>query len=610
MYKIYPKPKQITEYYGSFSLEQTIKVENNCFNNLDCELRSIFNDYVNEPGNVFFILNDKLEQEEYKLLVLENKIEIEASTSSGAYYALKTLKQLKSGTKILTASISDKPDLKIRGLMLDISRTKVIKLSELKKVVDLLSDLKYNHLELYVEGFSFEYKSFPHQLRFKNYISLQDYLAAEEYANAHFIDFVPNQNGFGHMMDWLNEEEFHHLAESPEGFTIWGSHRDATTLDPTNVESVSFVKKLYKDMLPHTKSRFFNMNFDEPYELGHGKSKDLCDKTSIEDVYIDYLKTLAEEVRAYGKTPMLWGDVLIKSYESIKKLDKDMIFIDWGYSKNYDFESHAKELRKLNTKFVFAPGTSSWSSIAGRYDDMYYSIKNSASAAKKYGGLGIIVTDWGDIGHLQYLPFSYMGIIFSGLIGWSDANEKDILEYLSSMLGEKLSYVITELSKFTRFEGTYRDYGSRLFASILWSEKGTLDRTVTDLPDYFLKMMKNNLVDETCANNLQKLFINCSKILVDINPSLEKDEVQNSLFLLNVLLVINTKITKYLKGEQADFTDEINLLDAYSVRHKILFEQRNNKFGYEFSVLRIKLLQKTLGLLNERRQNEKDKKIN
>ena len=51
--------------------------------------------------------------------------------------------------------IDDYPDLKLRGVMLDISRSKVPTLSTLKKLVDKFATLKLNHLELYVEGFSF-----------------------------------------------------------------------------------------------------------------------------------------------------------------------------------------------------------------------------------------------------------------------------------------------------------------------------------------------------------------------------------------------------------------------------------------------------------------------
>ena len=49
-----------------------------------------------------------------------------------------------------------------------------------------------------------------------------------------------------------------------------------------------------------------------------------------------------------------------------------------------------------------APGTSTWSSIT-KIDDMMMTVKNSTTHTKLNHGLGVLMTDWGDMGHLQYL---------------------------------------------------------------------------------------------------------------------------------------------------------------------------------------------------------------
>ena len=82
------------------------------------------------------------------------------------------------------------------------------------------------------------------------------------------------------------------------------------------------------------------MNFDEPFELGKGKSKEACDKKGLGNVYLEYVLKAYEEVKKYKKIPMMWGDVLINHPELLKKLPKDMIFIDWGYDAFYPFEKN------------------------------------------------------------------------------------------------------------------------------------------------------------------------------------------------------------------------------------------------------------------------------
>ncbi len=537
-------------------------------------------------------------EEEYHLIIQEDRIQIISKTEKAAFYGLVTLKQLQSEQIIETQEIKDKPDLEVRGLMLDISRAKVLNVSSIKKIIDLVAELKYNHLELYVEGFSYEYKNIKEALADKNYLTQEEYLEVEKYAIEKYIDFVPNQNGFGHMSDWLALDKFKELAECPDGFEIWGSKRPPSTLDPTNPKSFELVKQMYEEMIPFTKSKYFNMNFDEPYELGHGKSKQECLKTSTEDVYIEYLEKLANVVRKYNKTPMIWGDVLVKHPDKISKLSKDIVFIDWGYNKAYDFVNHAKMLEELKVKYLLAPGTSTWSSITGRFIDMKETIENSTYASKKYHGLGILLTDWGDMGHLQYLPSSYLGFIYGAMLSWSGGTIEDAEKYLAIILNdETLAKVIVELSHYHELEGEYRDYGTRLFASIMWAEHG---RRQDDKVNFFLNRMKSNIISYEAVQKLHDLFIQEKNKLQNAKECLEKDEIKNAILLLETLLDINERLHSYLDNCIVNFDEPIKNLEKYLENHKKLWLARNIKEGYAFSANRINWLIEMLMCLDRK----------
>lgn len=537
-------------------------------------------------------------EEEYHLIIQEDRVQIISKTEKAAFYGLVTLKQLQSEQIIETQEIKDKPDLEVRGLMLDISRAKVLNVSSIKKIIDLVAELKYNHLELYVEGFSYEYKNIKEALADKNYLTQEEYLEVEKYAIEKYIDFVPNQNGFGHMSDWLALDKFKELAECPDGFEIWGSKRPPSTLDPTNPKSFELVKQMYEEMIPFTKSKYFNMNFDEPYELGHGKSKQECLKTSTEDVYIEYLEKLANVVRKYNKTPMIWGDVLVKHPDKISKLSKDIVFIDWGYNKAYDFVNHAKMLEELKVKYLLAPGTSTWSSITGRFIDMKETIENSTYASKKYHGLGILLTDWGDMGHLQYLPSSYLGFIYGAMLSWSSGTIEDAEKYLAIILNdETLAKVIVELSRYHELEGEYRDYGTRLFASIMWAEHG---KRQDDKVNFFLNRMKSNIISYEAVQKLHDLFIQEKNKLQNAKECLEKDEIKNAILLLETLLDINERLHSYLDNCIVNFDEPIKNLEKYLENHKKLWLARNIKEGYAFSANRINWLIEMLMCLDRK----------
>ena len=345
------------------------------------------------------ILDNK---EAYQILVDERGITISSTTEAGAFYSFMTLKQLITNDyKIPFVDIEDAPDLKIRGVMLDISRAKVPNIDTIKNIIKLLAELKYNHLELYIEGFSFETKKYPQVLRDHNYLTMAEYQEIEKFADEYFIDLVPNENGFGHMQDWLKEEEFKELAEVETLFEMWGSKRTSSTLDVTNPKSIELVKSLYDELLPLSKSNYFNMNFDEPFELGHGKSKEYCEKVGIGNAFVNYYLELDKHVRKYNKTPMIWGDVLLKHPEAIKRLPEDTIFIDWGYNVDYPYHENLKMLHEMGVKFMSAPATSTWGVITSRYLEMITTIRNACRYTKEYQGEGMLLTDWGDSGLLS-----------------------------------------------------------------------------------------------------------------------------------------------------------------------------------------------------------------
>jgi len=98
------------------------------------------------------------------------------------------------------------------------------------------------------------------------------------FLQGHFIDFVPNQNSLGHMMAWLATDQFKDLAECPSGYKIMGLMNMKGTIDPVDPRSIGLVTKMTDDLLPNFTSPNFNVNLDEPFELGKGKARKLASK--------------------------------------------------------------------------------------------------------------------------------------------------------------------------------------------------------------------------------------------------------------------------------------------------------------------------------------------
>ena len=539
MYNIYPKVKQQGHFDGYFSFLE-INLFCNKNKNVFIELEKICKLSIvpSEEANLRYIENSKLDEQEYEINIKETLIEVFASSDVGFYYATKTLKQILVDKEIKCGYIKDKPDLKVRGFMHDISRNKVPKLDTLKYIVDIMSDLKMNHFELYVEGFSFEYKSFARYLEDESYITVEEYKELEKYCNDRYIDLVPNQNGLGHMEQWLSKDEFKELAEAPEGIHLWGSWRPSSTLDVSNPKSIELVRQMYDDMLPISNSKYFNMNFDEPFELGLNKNKQRCLELGKGNVYLEFVEKAREIILKYNKTPLIWGDVLLNHDDVLDKVPKDMIFIDWGYDAQYPFDKTLKKVKDSNLRFMAAPASTSWCSLLTRTYDYLENISAAIWHTYEYQGEGVLLTDWGDIGHLQHLSATLAPLVYCGLLSYrvKHGTFKDLKYYLNKYIfkdeNNLAADVFMDAGSYLKYEPHYTDNGSVTFYSLVWVLKSFLDENPIE---YYKNRMKYNLYNFN-QFILMMDFFNQKKKEIDLCniDQLFKDEMKNSIAILEM----------------------------------------------------------------------------
>lgn len=408
---------------------------------------------------VEFVHCDSLSGEDHYITITQGGIKIGYAEPAGAFHAVSTLKQLikQYKTELPCMEIHDSPDFKNRGIMLDISRNKIPQMDTLFGLIDFMADLKLNQLQLYIEGFSFAYPSFPEAVKDGSPVTCEELKELGHYCSERFIDLVPNQNSFGHMEAWLAREEFRALAECEEGFSDYrGVHRPAGTLDPQAEGSIELVQRMTDDLLPCFTSEYFNVGCDETYELGKGKSRDISEKQGTGRVYLDYLMKIYKMVTARNKKMMFWGDIINQYPELVQELPKDAIAMEWGYEAEHPFEGNLSRYRSAGVPFYVCPGTSSWCSISGRVENMKANLLNAAVYGKKYGAQGYLTTDWGDYGHMQYQPISYPGFVYGASLSWNLKGNIDI------------------------------DIGAYLDEFIFMDEAGAMTQIIKDLGNYYL----------------------------------------------------------------------------------------------------------------------------
>jgi hypothetical protein len=364
----------------------------------------------------------------YELVIAPDGITITAHDEPGLFYGVCTLIRILGSSNapystLHALRIADWPDFPVRGVMLDVSRDKVPTLGTLLALVDMLAGWKINQLQLYTEH-TFAYRHHPEVWAKASPFTGQDILELDAYCRERHIELVPNQNSFGHMRRWLIQPRYAPLAEVEGDFdTPWGRHEGPFSLCPLDPGSLELVRSLYDELLPHFTSRTINVNCDETFDLGQGRSKDECERRGTGHVYLGFLLKIYDEVKARGYTMQFWGDIIIQHPDLIPELPKDAIALEWGYEATHPFDAHGAQYAAAGIPFYVCPGTSSWCSIAGRTDNALGNLLNAAENGLKHGATGYLNTDWGDSGHWQVLPISYLGLAAGAAYSWAlDAN--------------------------------------------------------------------------------------------------------------------------------------------------------------------------------------------
>ena len=355
----------------------------------------------------------------YRISINQDEILIIGQSEKGLFYGLLTLIQIIEQSKgnIPCLEIEDWPDFVHRGVMLDVSRNKVPLMTTLFSIIDMLSNWKINQLQLYTEH-TFAYSKYPEVWENASPLTAEEIQKLDQYCKDRFIDLVPNQNSFGHMIPWLTKWENRHLAEEPARTT-------PSSLCPIDPKSIEFLDGLYEELLPNFSSNYFHVGCDEVH-LGSGRSEQECSQLGIGNVYMNFLKKIHNLVEKHGKIMQFWGDEIIKFPELLKQVPLNSVVMEWGYEADHPFGENLEKYKTADLPVYVCPGTSSWNSVTGLADKGIANIRNAAEAGLKFQSEGFLNTDWGDNGHWQPLPVSFLGYMYGAGVSWGVEENKNI----------------------------------------------------------------------------------------------------------------------------------------------------------------------------------------
>ena len=429
----FPQPQKCDRIPGSFSCPEILcySVEDDALlpGLLAGKLAAPIELKNADPSPLTVIRNPNLEEEEYLLILSTSGIRLEAQSSQGTFRGIQTLSQILEYTsdRILPClRIEDRPALKRRGFMLDVSRCKVPSMDELFSLIDLLTLLKFNELQLYVEH-TFAFAEHSTVWAEASPFTAEEILQVDHYCGDRFIELVPNLNSFGHFERWLRHPPYKPLAECPDGFIRQEPFMEkdhGTTLKP-NKESLDFMDSLYAEYLPNFRSTHFNVGMDEPWELGQGWSQEKVRIEGKGQVYLKHLEGIRNLVEKHGRKMQFWADVLLEEPANAKLLPSSASPIIWGYEADHPFDQQAEVISACGLRFCLAPGTATWRSFSGRWPVVQSNLQSAVHNAVKHSAEGILLTSWGDCGNHQPWATLYPPVFLGAQLAWTGKSATD-----------------------------------------------------------------------------------------------------------------------------------------------------------------------------------------
>jgi hypothetical protein len=344
----------------------------------------------------------------YRLRVRSSAIEITAPSPAGLRHGLQTLTQLTSASgRVPALDVEDQPDFRDRALMLDVSRGKVPTRETLEGLVDLCSRLRINVLMLYVEH-TFAFRNHPEIGAGVSPLEAETLLAIDAYAADRGVELVPCLQSLGHMEHLLSLQRYSDLAESDRRWSI----------SPSRPEAYRLLEDLYDEFLPLFRSKRFNANCDEPFDLGRGQSERIQPQKPPGRLFTDHVARLEQLARKHDKQLMIWADFPIAHPDQLERIDREVVLMDWWYEAEFEFNRIGR-LRRRGFEVWACPGTSSWNALFPRVETSLTNVSKWADAGRRHGATGLLLTDWGDFGHYNALGVSFYAYAWAAQQAWS-----------------------------------------------------------------------------------------------------------------------------------------------------------------------------------------------
>ncbi|MFD0366130.1 beta-N-acetylhexosaminidase [Nocardia sp. GCM10030253] len=276
---------------------------------------------VGEPGDIVVrtgpVSGAPDTPEGYRISVAHT-LDLQGADTAGAFYSTRSaLQLLRRATTLPGGVVTDWPEYRERGLMLDVGR-EFMPVDMLRAQIRRMGQLKLNLLHLHLsDRFGFRLDSDRHpEITAREHYSKQEVRDLVEYAARYQVEIVPEVDFPGHMNGILAAHPELKLRSAS------GAVSDAA-IDIADPRSYDLMRDILEEFLPLFPGRYWHLgadeflldgarvaSFDDYPQLGAYARATYGPQAQPVDAFLGLINWGAAIVREHGKRPRIWNDGL------------------------------------------------------------------------------------------------------------------------------------------------------------------------------------------------------------------------------------------------------------------------------------------------------------
>lgn len=343
--------------------------------------------------------------EGYLLVMQKDTRFIAAFTETGLFYGLQTLRQLTRARFTQSIRIADQPSFAHRVVFDDISRGPIPTVATIKEQIRRLAEIKINYLSFYIEHV-IRTRSHPGIAPVDGHLSTADIRELSAFAAKYHMQLIGSFQSFGHFEKILALPAYKDLGAT------------SNLIDPDNPKAKQFLREVIGEMCDAFSAPWFNVNCDETFDLGKGRSKAGVDSLGIGTYYARHISFLNSIVQEHNKQLMVWGDIAIQHEEILDQLPKDIVWLTWEYGIPDSFDKWILPFKKRGLPFMVCPGVLNSNRLFPDHEMAVNNIARFTKAGHSAGALGVFTTVWDDGGAAVFAADWY-GVYRAAEASWN-----------------------------------------------------------------------------------------------------------------------------------------------------------------------------------------------